>query len=81
MKFKSIHPSFFVTFCILHIDSTKLVVNPCDTAGCSDGCSVNGNSFLCHCNKNPLKKLSVDQKTCGKFNNILQCQKLIKRRN
>ena len=60
---------------VKQIFNFELVVNPCDTAGCSDGCSVNGNSFLCHCNKNPLKKLSVDRKTCGKFNNIFQCQK------
>ena len=43
----------------------KLSVTPCDTAGCTDGCSVDGDIAVCNCQSDPLLKLDVDGKTCG----------------
>ena len=53
-----------------NIFNLKLSVTPCDTAGCTDGCSVDGDIAVCNCQSDPLLKLDVDGKTCGKYNNI-----------
>ena len=47
-------------------------MTPCDTAGCTDGCSVDGDIAVCNCESDPLLKLDVDGKTCGKYNNIVE---------